>query len=127
MLHFIKTGGDIDLQMKTLGDGKITIPDFDKFIPKGLSFRSKSVTEIEQIGYLIVFRKTLSGSAGDQITTGGLQLQDAPDLPELLIIGQRAAAELGYDTFKHRFPSNTAFREPADTGRTSQTKSYSTA
>ena len=110
LLHFIKTGGDIDLQMKTLGDGKITIPDFDKLVLEGLPLRSKRVTQIEQIGHLIVFGKALSGRTGDQVTAGGLQLQDAPDLPKLLIIGQRTAAELRYDTFKHRFPSKKAFR-----------------
>jgi hypothetical protein len=63
------------------------------------------MTEIEQVGHFIVFRKALSGSTGDKITAGRLELQDAADLAELLIIGQGTAAELGYDTFKHRISS----------------------
>ena len=132
LLHFVQMSGDIDFQVKPLGDGQITVPDLDEFIPERFPFRNESVTEIKQIGHLFVFRKAFAGSAGDQITTGGFQLQDAPDLSELFIIGQRASAELGYDTFKHRFPSNNRFPltdsvSRRRTGRASQTKSYCTA
>ena len=117
LLHLIQTGGDIDLQVKTLGDGQIAVPDLDELIPEGFPLRGEGMTEIEQVGDLIIFRKALSGSTGDQIPAGGLQLQDAADLAELLVIGEGASAELGYDTFKHRFSSITP-PQPAIGGTT---------
>jgi hypothetical protein len=64
------------------------------------------MAEIEQVGDLLIVGGTLAGSAGDQIPADRLQLQNAADLFELFIAGQRTAAEFGYDTFKHGIPSN---------------------
>ena len=63
------------------------------------------MAQIEQISHFFILRETLPGGAGNQITPGRLQLQDAANLMKLFITGQRRAAKLGYDTFKHRIPS----------------------
>ena len=105
LLYFIQFGIDIHFQVQTAGDGQITIPDTGKRLRDGFAFRSKVIALIQQISHLIVFLEALARSAGNQVTTGGFQLQNAANLAELFIIGQRAAAEFRHNTFKHRATS----------------------
>ena len=102
LFHLIQFGGDIHLQVQAAGDGQITVPDAGKRLGDGFAFSGKIVALIQQISHFIVFLVALSGGAGDQVTAGGFQLQDAPHFAELFVIGQRTAAELCHNTFKHR-------------------------
>ena len=91
--------------MKAPGNGLIPLPDFSELILKGFAVTFQRMAEIEKIGDLLIFRGAPAGGAGDQVTAGRLQFENTADLAELFIAGQRAAAEFGYDTFKHGIPS----------------------
>jgi hypothetical protein len=53
-----------------------------------MTIMNQGMAEIEKIGDLLILGEALAGGAGDQVTAGGLQLQDAADLAELFIRGQ---------------------------------------
>ena len=105
LLHFIQFGVNIHFQVQSAGDGQIAIPDTGKRLRDRFAFAGKVIALIQQISDFIVFLEAFAGSAGDQVATGGFQLQNAANLAELFIIGQRAAAEFCHDTFKHRATS----------------------
>ena len=90
--------------MEALGDGQVAVADAAESVREGFAFGREGMAPVQKVGDFIIFPETLAGGTGNQVTAGGLQLQDAPDLPKLLIIGQRTAAEFGHDTFKHGFP-----------------------
>ena len=93
VLDILKSTGNIEIHAEVGDDGIISFGNFIKHFVNVLISTNHLVASIEHIGHLGILGKTLSGSRGDDILSGGICLDDLCDLSEMFCVGKRGAAE----------------------------------